>query len=192
MKPLPPSFYARPTARVARELVGKVLVRGARRARIVEVEAYGDASDLASHSRFGPTARSAIMFGPPGRLYVYLIYGMHHCMNVVTEKDGKAGAVLIRAAELLGEGEDMGILRGPGKLCAGLGVTRAQNGLDVTEAASGLFLADDGVPSPRPARSARVGVAYAGPWAEKRLRFYHRGHPAVSGPSASHGALSRG
>ena len=103
LAPLGRAFYERPTTTVAHELLGKVLVRQradgpARAARIVEVEAYLGERDAASHARRGPTPRAAIMFGPPGFLYVYLIYGMHHCMNVVTETDGVAGAVLIRAA----------------------------------------------------------------------------------------------
>ena len=103
---MPRAFYARPTVTVARALLGKLLVRRAMRgrpgpqvARIVEVEAYLGLKDAASHARRGPTPRAAIMFGPPGFLYVYLIYGMHHCMNFVTEADGTAGAVLIRAAQ---------------------------------------------------------------------------------------------
>ena len=103
LAPLGRAFYERPTTTVAHELLGKVLVRQradgpALAARIVEVEAYLGERDGASHARRGPTPRAAIMFGPPGFLYVYLIYGMHHCMNVVTETDGVAGAVLIRAA----------------------------------------------------------------------------------------------
>src|SRR5262245_66549676 len=139
MVPLPVSFYGRPTAEVARDLIGKTIVRlpsaGAPvRARIVEVEAYLGVRDAASHARRGPTPRAAIMFGPPGFLYVYLIYGMHHCMNFVTETDGVAGAVLIRAAApLVGfdrDGAGTGSrarhpLTGPGKLCAGLAITRA-------------------------------------------------------------------
>ena len=105
LPPLPRAFYAQPTVDVAHALLGKLLVRhpagrlGAPRvARIVEVEAYLGERDAASHARRGPTPRAAIMFGPPGFLYVYLIYGMHHCMNVITETDGVAGAVLLRAA----------------------------------------------------------------------------------------------
>src|SRR5690349_8670114 len=142
--PLPRAFYARETTTVARELLGKLLVRrqgagSAQTARIVEVEAYLGERDAASHARRGPTPRAAIMFGPPGFLYVYLIYGMHHCMNVVTETDGVAGAVLIRAAAPV-TGFDAGAggrrsgdaapvtsgrrpLTGPGKLCAALAIT---------------------------------------------------------------------
>jgi len=194
--PLPRAFYERPTIEVARDLLGKLLVRSGtvnRVARIVEVEAYLGLKDQASHARRGPTPRAAIMFGPPGHLYVYLIYGMHHCMNVVTERDGVAGAVLLRAAEPVDEvdltgpgprGRASRPLSGPGKLCAGLGITRADNGLDLT--ASRLIIADD----PRPAdlrgrqrtkRSARVGVEYAGAWAGRLLRFYLAGNPHVSG-----------
>jgi DNA-3-methyladenine glycosylase len=185
---LPRAFYARGTVDVAHDLVGKLLIRPAavgspvRVARIVEVEAYLGERDAASHARRGPTPRAAIMFGPPGHLYVYLVYGMHHCMNVVTETNGVAGAVLIRGAEPIVGFEPRGdrrLLAGPGKLCAGFQITRAQNGVDLC--AGELFLADDGGRPPRVKRSARVGVAYAGRWATRRLRFYVPGNPHVSG-----------
>jgi DNA-3-methyladenine glycosylase len=192
--PLPRAFYARPTVEVARDLLGKVLARrrGGRSelARIVEVEAYLGERDAASHARRGPTPRAAIMFGPPGYLYVYLVYGMHHCMNFVTETDGVAGAVLIRAAEPLSGlgGRDPRPLSGPGKLCAGLGITLRDKGRDLTSAsprgdAGGdvFFVADDGVPPPRRAVSTRIGVAYAGAWADRKLRYYVAGNPFVSG-----------
>jgi DNA-3-methyladenine glycosylase len=182
---LPRAFYERPTVRVARELLGKLLVRRPpgsgeiQLARIVEVEAYLGERDAASHARRGPTPRAAIMFGPPGFLYVYLIYGMHHCMNFITEADGTAGAVLIRAATPLhGFPEGRRILTGPGKLCAALGITRADNGHDLTRR-NDFYLADDGLPAPRRATSARIGVAYAGAWAERKLRFYVAGSPDV-------------
>jgi DNA-3-methyladenine glycosylase len=195
--PLPRSFYARPTERVARELIGKLLVR--RRpgrvvqiARIVEVEAYLGQRDLASHARRGPTPRSQIMFGAPGHLYVYLIYGMYHCMNLVTEREGVAGAVLIRAAEPVGvdldgralaQPGDHRLLRGPGKLCRELGITLADKGLDLTRAESGLYLAiEAGARRAAVARSVRIGVDYAGDWAQRPLRFFVPGHPCVSGP----------
>jgi DNA-3-methyladenine glycosylase len=184
---LPRAFYARPTEQVARELLGKVLVR--RRdgleslARIVEVEAYLGERDAASHARRGPTPRAAIMFGPPGFLYVYLVYGMHHCMNFVTEQDGVAGAVLVRAAAPL-DGGDLTALRGPGKLCQSLGVTLADKGADLTKGAGGLYVVDDRAPAPRAARSRRIGVDYAGAWAARRLRFFVPRHPSVSGPRA--------
>ena len=193
LPPLPRSFYERPTTLVARELLGKVIVRQIGdtqvRARIVEVEAYLGERDAASHARRGPTPRAAIMFGPPGYLYVYLIYGMHHCMNFVTERDGRAGAVLIRAAEpLAGQAGVDGApstararpLSGPGKLCSGLGITLADNGLDLT-AGGALFVADAGGRPPRRAASPRIGVDYAGAWAARKLRFYVPGNPHVSG-----------
>ena len=157
--PLPRRFYARPTVEVAHDLLGKLLVRRgahgpARLSRIVEVEAYLGERDAASHARRGPTPRAAIMFGPPGFLYVYLVYGMHHCMNVVTETDGVAGAVLLRAAAPVDDARsEPRALAGPGKLCAGLGITRRDNGLDLV-AGAGLYLADDGAPSPRRAGGA--------------------------------------
>jgi len=185
LSPLPRGFYERPTTAVARELLGKLLVR--RRpgsgenqlARIVEVEAYLGERDAASHARRGPTPRAAIMFGPPGFLYVYLIYGMHHCMNFVTEADGTAGAVLIRAATpLAGFSDGRRALSGPGKLCAALGITRADNGHDLTRR-NDFYVADDRAPAPRRAASARIGVAYAGTWARRKLRFYVVGSPDV-------------
>jgi DNA-3-methyladenine glycosylase len=186
-RPLPRSFYERPTTRVARELVGKVLVGQPAsgppvRARIVEVEAYLGERDQASHARRGPTPRSAIMFGPPGRLYVYLIYGMHHCMNFVTERDGVAGAVLIRAAEPLDDDGDPAVLRGPGKLCRGLAITLAHKGVDLTLDSSALYVAESDGRRPRVARSPRIGVDYAGDWAARPLRFFVPGNPSVSGP----------
>jgi DNA-3-methyladenine glycosylase len=187
LPPLPRAFYARPTVDVAHALLGKLLVRRPpartgepRLARIVEVEAYLGLRDAASHARRGPTPRAAIMFGPPGFLYVYLIYGMHNCMNVVTETDGVAGAVLLRAAAPVAGIPDLKRpLTGPGKLCAGLEITRRENGLDLT-AGGEFYLADDGAPPPRRVASARIGVAYAGAWAARKLRFYVRGDPYVS------------
>ena len=186
--PLPRSFFARPTVKVARDLLGKWLVRRQpdappQIARIVEVEAYLGERDGASHARRGPTPRAAIMFGPPGFLYVYLIYGMHCCMNFVTEADGTAGAVLIRAAEPLVPPEHVGARRplsGPGKLCRGLGITLAHKGLDLTSAGD-LYVADGGGARPRKVASARIGVDYAGDWAARELRFFIPGNPHVSG-----------
>jgi DNA-3-methyladenine glycosylase len=186
LPPLPRAFYARPTIEVAHALLGKLLVRQPesrggelRVARIVEVEAYLGERDAASHARRGPTPRAKIMFGPPGFLYVYLIYGMHHCMNVVTETDGVAGAVLLRAAAPVAGVPDLRRpLTGPGKLCAGLGITRRDNGLDLTTGAA-FYLADDGTPPPRRATSRRIGVEYAGAWATRKLRFYVPDNPYV-------------
>jgi DNA-3-methyladenine glycosylase len=189
--PLPRAFFARDTELVARELVGTLIVRRppnapVRIARIVEVEAYLGLRDLASHARRGPTPRAAIMFGPPGHLYVYLIYGMYHCMNFVAERDGEAGAVLIRAAEpLLGFGDGAGdprALAGPGKLCRGLAVTLADKGLDLTDPAAGLYVTHDRAAVPKVARSPRIGVDYAGSWAKRALRFFDPKSTSVSGP----------
>jgi DNA-3-methyladenine glycosylase len=206
---LGPDFFGRPTIEVARDLLGKIIVHHTggelRAARIVEVEAYLGVRDAASHARRGPTPRSAIMFGPAGRLYVYLVYGMHHCMNVVTEVDGVAGAVLIRAAEPIqgfdipSSGRDGSraarVLAGPGKLCAALGITRQHNGLDlqggplfITATIPTLAKADRTPSAPaarggggeRIKRSARIGVDYAGVWARRKLRFYLAKNPHVS------------
>jgi DNA-3-methyladenine glycosylase len=187
LTPLPRAFYERPTTTVARALLGKVLVRrgpargGLFLARIVEVEAYLGERDAASHARRGPTPRAAIMFGPPGFLYVYLIYGMHHCMNFVTETDGVAGAVLIRAAApLAGFPAEGKPLTGPGKLCAALAITLRDKGRDLC-AGGDFFVADDGTPAPRRGASPRIGVDYAGAWAARKLRFFVRGNRYVCG-----------
>ncbi|MFC1478400.1 DNA-3-methyladenine glycosylase [Candidatus Margulisiibacteriota bacterium] len=146
---LPRRFYNRPTITVARELLGKTLVYQSSSgneftAKIVETEAYLD-DDPASHAFKGKTPRNAPMFGPPGFTYIYFIYGMYHCLNFVTEKEGKAGAVLIRALEPLEVIDQMkknrtkgskkvdmhNLTNGPGKLCQALGLTKAQNNLDM-------------------------------------------------------------
>jgi DNA-3-methyladenine glycosylase len=111
---------------------------------------------------------------------VYLIYGMHHCMNFVCETDGVAGAVLIRAAAALDDDAHPRALSGPGKLCAHLAIALKHKGLDLTTTESDLVVVDDGGPPPRIAASRRVGVEYAGVWARRLLRFYVPGHPAVS------------
>ena len=188
--PLPREFYGRSTATVARELLGKLLIRrraggGVQLARIVEVEAYLGEKDGASHARRGPTPRAAIMFGPPGFLYVYFIYGMHHCMNFVTESDGVAGAVLIRAAEpIAGFDGVRRPLTGPGKLCATLGITLRDKGRDLTRPGrhEALYVADDGSPAPRRVAAPRIGVDYAGEWALRKLRYYVRNNPYVCKP----------
>ena len=155
---LGPSFYCRPASQVAEELIGKILVRRYRRkeyrARIVETEAYVGMEDLASHSSKGRTARNAVMFGPGGCAYVYLIYGMHQMLNVTC---GEAQAVLIRAGEpLAGWQAD---LSGPGKLARALHIQRGDNGVDLS--GERLFILDDGAARPNIARSRRIGVDYA-------------------------------
>lgn len=181
-KILPPAFYDRKTEIVARELLGKFLVRlsGKRKqiTKIVETEAYLGPFDLAAHSRFGNTARTAVMFGPPGRAYVYLIYGMYYCLNIVTEAVGSGSAVLIRAVEPV-EGVD-GKTSGPGLLCRALGIDKSLNGADVTIAGP-LYLEDAKELSPEKIVSApRVGVDYSGLWKDKLLRFYIKDNPFVS------------
>ena len=182
---LPRSFYARPTARVARELLGKMLVydgpQGRRAALIVEVEAYLGARDPASHAYRGPTVRTAPMFGQPGRSYVYFVYGMYYCLNVVTERSGVAGAVLLRGAEpIAGVGDDPRGLAGPGKLARAFGLTTAHTDLDLSS--SPLSIRDGpALPASRVARATRIGLAEHAttlkPW-----RLYVRGSPGVSRP----------
>jgi DNA-3-methyladenine glycosylase len=181
-------FYAGDTCQVARELLGKVLVHmdgGVRRAvRIVETEAYHGPDDGASHARFGPTKRAAIMFGPAGVAYVYLIYGLSHCLNVVTGEEGFPAAVLLRAGEPLEN--VLHSPRGPGNLCRALGVRReTHNGLDLTGAT--LFIEDGPRPAERIVASPRVNVAYAGASAERPWRYFLEGNGFVSGPRARRG-----
>ena len=180
---LPRSFYARPADIVARELLGKTLVRrtptGVVQCRIVETEAYVGAHDLACHASKGKTARNESMFGPPGRAYVYLIYGIHHMLNVVTGRAGDPEAVLIRAAEPLSglALDDPYPLRGPGKLCAALAITRADDGADLVR---GDLRLKDGAPPEVVTTTARIGVDYAGPWRDAPLRFFDEQSAHVS------------
>ena len=180
---LPREFYDRDARDVALDLLGTHLVHrddsGLRIGRIVEVEAYLGPHDRAAHSARGRTKRTEVMFGPPGFAYVYLIYGIHCCMNVVTGPEGTAAAVLVRALEPVA-----GIAartNGPGLLCGALGIDRRHNGLDLT--GDELFIvADPGAPLPRITRRARIGVDYAGHWARRLLRFYITGNAWVSRP----------
>jgi len=178
---LPRAFFARDTRAVARDLLGKVLVHldgGVRRAaRIVETEAYHGEEDRASHARFGRTPRAEVMFGKAGVAYVYLVYGMHHCANVVTGEEGFAAAVLLRAGEPL-EG-CLAEPRGPGKLCRALGVRRERH--DRLDLSKGVLFVEDGPrPGERIRASPRVGVGFAGRWARKPWRFYLEGNRWVS------------
>jgi DNA-3-methyladenine glycosylase len=160
---------------VARALVGKFLVHGDRVARIVETEAYLGLSDAASHAFRGVTPRTQVIFGPPGHAYVYLIYGMYHCLNIVAEPEGSPGCVLIRAVEIDGETDAPG--KGPGRLTRALGITLRQNGADVTRGSLTVHA---------PAReqrfemgvSPRIGIKENADWP---LRFFEVGNPCVSG-----------
>ncbi len=181
LRKLPRGFYDRDTIAVAHDLLGKCLVHRvegvARVGRIVEVEAYLGPHDLAAHSARGLTPRTRIMFGPPGHAYVYLIYGIHHCVNVVTQAEGIASAVLLRALEPVKNVE--GRTQGPGLLCRAMGIDQRLNGHDLTS--TGFYVADDGaVGRPAIVRRPRIGVDYAGHWAKRLLRFYVRGNPYVS------------
>jgi DNA-3-methyladenine glycosylase len=183
MRKLPRSFYDRDTILVARELLGKYLVhesRGVERiGRIVEVEAYLGPHDLAAHSARGHTERTKVMFGPPGHAYVYLIYGMYYCMNVVTEREGHASAVLLRAVEPVENVK--GRTQGPGLLCNALRIDKRLTGHDLLS--NDFYIATESTPElfaivKRP----RIGVDYAKHWAKRRLRFYIKGNPFVSQP----------
>ena len=144
---------------------------------IVEVEAYLGPHDRAAHSARGRTPRTEVMFGPPGHAYVYLIYGMHHCLNVVTEREGNGAAVLIRALEPLQNVTAK--TNGPGLLCRALGIDRRLNGHDLLS--DNLFLAmPDKAEKLRIVSRPRIGVEYAGIWARRRLRFYLHGNQFVS------------
>jgi len=183
LRRLPRAFYDRDTATVAVELLGKYLVHASggieRVGRIVEVEAYLGPHDLAAHSCKGLTGRTRVMFGPPGHAYVYLIYGVHCCMNVVTEREGHASAVLLRAIEPVRNVE--GRTRGPGLLCKAMGIDRNLNAHDLLS--DDFYIAEAPAVDPRSiVRRPRVGVGYAGRWAMRLLRFYIRGNPHVSRP----------
>lgn len=181
MQKLPRSFYDRDTIVVAKELLGKFLVHNSegieRIGKIVEVEAYLGPHDLAAHSSKGLTERTKVMFGPPGHAYVYFIYGMHFCMNVVTERDGHASAVLLRAIEPIKNIE--GRTQGPGLVCKAMHIDHRLNAHDL--------LSDDlyiDAPSKREVfatvKRPRIGVDYAKHWAKRHLRFYIKGNRFIS------------
>lgn len=185
---LPRAFYARKTLTVARELLGLHLVHqyaGLRQVgRIVETEAYQGPADLAAHSARGRTARTEVMFGPPGHAYVYLIYGFWHCLNVVTAADGIPHAVLIRALEPIEGIADT--THGPGLLCRALRIDRRLTGSDLT--GQTLWIERPAVSryrKPRIVRSTRIGVDYAGDWAKKPWRFFDGDSPYVSTVTAA-------
>ena len=193
---LPRSFYNRDTRVVGPELLGKILVRRQGRklltGRIIEVEAYPGAGDPASHTFIGRTPRNAVLFGPPGYAYVYFIYGNHFCLNVSCLPDGVGGGILFRAVEpiegikemfkLRGIVEDSDLRRltsGPGRMAEAFEITRDRdNGKDLTNSRSDLYIADDGTAPPRILITKRIGIKKA---AEKRLRFVMEGNRFVSG-----------
>ncbi|MEQ1948546.1 MAG: DNA-3-methyladenine glycosylase [Bryobacteraceae bacterium] len=172
---LPREFYARPTVDVARGLLGKVLVHGTRAGRIVETEAYLGTGDPAAHSAAGLTPRTRVIFGPPGHAYVYLSYGIHHCLNIVAEPDGTAGCVLIRALE------PVSVLplapNGPGKLTRAMGIDLSLYGADLTTGPLTVLASPDLSPN-EIAITARIGITKA---ADLPLRFFLAGNPSVSG-----------
>jgi DNA-3-methyladenine glycosylase len=168
---LPRAYFNRPTLVVARSLIGKHLVRknGSETVTgmIIETEAYVGPHDLACHASRGRTARTDVLFGPPGIAYVYFIYGMYHMLNVVTERTEYPAAVLIRAVEIDGK-----LIDGPGKLCRELAIDRSLNRHDMTEGRH-LWFEDRGTKMTRKKIGAlpRIGVDYAGAWAKKPYRF---------------------
>ena len=183
MNKLPRTFYDRDTVVVAQELLGKWLVHRTpdleRIGKIVEVEAYLGPHDFASHSYKGLTERTKIMFGPPGHAYVYLIYGMHNCMNIVTERVGHASAVLLRAVEPVKN--LTGRTQGPGLMCRALHIDRRLNGHDLLS--DNFFVAEPETADKfSMVKGPRIGVDYARHWARRLLRFYIRGNPFVSRP----------
>jgi DNA-3-methyladenine glycosylase len=191
---------------LAPRLLGMVVARqdadGLTAGRIVEVEAYDGPEDRASHARSGRTPRTAVMFGPPGHAYVYFVYGMHHCLNIVCGPVGQASAVLVRALEPVAGiermrarrgaagGPDARLLAGPARLCQALGIDRGADGRDLLGDGPLVLLApiaDDRAAarhwSAGIVQGPRVGVAYAGPdWADRPWRFGLRGHPSLSRP----------
>lgn len=177
---LPRSFYLRPTLKVARELLGKYLVhidKGTRRVgRIVETEAYQGPQDLAAHSARGRTERNQVMFGTAGHAYVYLIYGMWNCVNVVTREVGVPHAVLIRAVEPIENLDDK--THGPGLLCKAYGIDRQSSGIDLCGDIMWIEQRDNKQAKIR--RATRVGIDYAGEWVDKLWRFYDDDSACVS------------
>lgn len=192
LSPLPLSFYEGNVLEIAKACVGKLLVHrvgGATLAgRIVECEAYCGPEDLAAHSAGGRrTARTEAMFGPPGRAYIYLLYGMHWAFNIVTGAEGEPHAVLVRAIEPILGASEMAARRGvaadrkeltngPGKVCQALGLDKSAYGMDLT--GDRLFLAEGS--AGRIGRSARINVDYARAWAARPFRFYERENRYVS------------
>jgi DNA-3-methyladenine glycosylase len=196
VRPLEATFYARDTAVVARELVGKLLVFGDLAGRIVETEAYLGGHDPASHAAPGPTARNQVMFGPPGRAYVYFIYGMYHCLNAVAHNGAQAGAVLFRAVEPLRglalmhsrrptARRQIDLASGPGKLTRAFAIGPEHNGACLTGGA--VWIGDPlCAATPSLLVSPRVGIRKA---ADLPLRFFEANSPFVSATPLNRDAL---
>jgi DNA-3-methyladenine glycosylase len=172
--PLGRAFYRRPAVQVARELLGKILSFEDASARIVETEAYLGEDDGAAHSARGITPRTQVIFGPPGHAYVYLIYGMYDCLNIVCEPEGIAGCVLIRALEPISGLK--GLANGPGKLTRAMGINRTHNGVDVTRGPITIH-APARAEQFEIATSTRIGITKS---ADLPLRFFIEGNPSVS------------
>ena len=172
---------AQPASLAARSLLGHVLLRRSGRrvlaARIVEAEAYLPVGDRGAHVFRGPTPRTAPLYGPPGSLYVYVIYGIYHCLNLAVDREGVPGCVLIRAAELVGT-DDEGACRGPGRLCRTLGLTRRDSGANLFAPDARLVLRE-GEPPRHVGRSRRIGLREG---TEHVLRFFDATSPSVSRP----------
>lgn len=180
-RPLPPEWFARDTLEVAAELLGKLLVRTlpdgrVRWGRLVEVEAYLGPDDLAAHSARGLTPRTRVMYGPPGHAYVYLIYGVWHCLNFVTRPEGVPQAILVRALE---PGPGTGRCSGPGLLCRALEIDLSLNSAPLEPPT--IYVADDGIEPDAYFTTPRVGVEYSGDWASRPYRFCLRS-PHLSRP----------
>jgi DNA-3-methyladenine glycosylase len=177
-KKLPRSFFRRPATELAPALIGKILVRYIRgkafQARVVETEAYLGPHDRASHASKGRTRRTEVLFGPAGRVYVYLIYGKYEMLNVVAGRVGEAQAVLIRAAKPL-DGWKAN-LSGPGRLTRAFQITRSEYGLDMTE--DQLCFLDDPAYQARVVSAKRIGIDYAREWKDAPLRFLDADHSA--------------
>jgi DNA-3-methyladenine glycosylase len=199
LAPLARAWYTRPVLDVARELLGTRIVRehaGERRiGRIVEVEAYAGPRDLASHARVGRTPRTAPMFGAAGHAYVYLVYGVHHCLNVVAHEAGEASAVLIRALEPIdgpSAATGLRVAAGPGLVGRWLPVDRGDSGLDLTSGQGMWLVAGERVDDADVLVGPRIGVAYAGPgWASLPWRLGVRGSRALSRPFPSRSDTDR-
>ncbi len=183
---LPRAFYDRPVTEVARDLLGRDLTHGGVTVRLTEVEAYRGADDAASHAFRGPTPRNAVMFGPPGHVYVYFTYGMHWCMNVVCQEEGVSAAVLLRAGRVIA-GEEAALARrpgssvrdlarGPARLCKALGIDGVLNGADLLRGPVSLS-AGEPVPDSAVTTGPRVGVAAE---KERPWRYWVAGDPTVS------------